>query len=157
VVVLLICLVLVVVAIVVVIRLLLAELARSAAYRHAVTRDPRLDYRYAVNPGAAKAPVSASRSNSRLAANRPGEPPFATPAPYAVDQPAYVEEGGLLVDVAPRPRQREVGRVTKVVWWRRLRSGTALMLLVALLGIATAALVGAIALFFAFVLEQAIN
>ena len=153
VVVLLICLVLVVVAIVVVIRLLLAELGRSAAYRHAATRDARLDYRGPVNLVATKAPVSASRS----AARRPGEPPHATPAPYPVDQPAYVEEGGLLVDIGAQPRQREVGRVTKVVWWRRLRSGTALVLLVALLGIATAALVGAIALFFAFVLEQAIN
>jgi hypothetical protein len=153
VVVLLICLVLVVVAIVVVIRLLLAELARSAAYRHSAPRDPGFGYATAVKPGGAKAPVSASRA----AARPPAAMGVVTAAPVAYDESDLRHEGGLLVETGPRPRQREVGKVTKVVWWRRLRSGTALMVLVGVLGVATAALIGAIVLFFAFVLEQAIN
>jgi hypothetical protein len=68
-----------------------------------------------------------------------------------------VDEGGLLVEVAPAPRQREIRQVTKVYWWRRLRSGTALVALVALLGVATAAAIGAVVLVLAFVVEQAIN
>jgi hypothetical protein len=44
-----------------------------------------------------------------------------------------------------------------VVWWRRLRSGTALVFLVVLLGVAAAAVVGAVVLFIAFVVERAIS
>jgi hypothetical protein len=154
VVVLLICLVLVVVAIVVVIRLLLAELARSSAFRQVTPRDQALDYG-SVKPAEAKVPVSAVRAAGRAGAARgPDRLPV---APVASDGADVYQDGSLLLEVSPRPRSREVGRVTKVVWWRRLRSGTALVLLVALLGAATAAVIGAIVLFFAFVLEQAIN
>jgi hypothetical protein len=155
VVVLLICLVLVVVAIVVVIRLLLAELARSAAYRQVTPRDHAFDYQRSVDPAEAKVPVSAVRAAARAPSGRTVE--RLPVEPGAPDGGPLYQDGGLLLEVPARPRTREVGRVTKVVWWRRLRSGTALVLLVALLGAATAALIGAIVLFFAFVLEQAIN
>jgi hypothetical protein len=145
VVVLLICLVLVVVAIVVVIRLLLAELARSAAYRQPVTRVSALDDRRSVNSDPAKVRVSHGTATGAVAVTG------------AAGLTEIVDEGGLLVEVAPAPRQREIRQVTKVYWWRRLRSGTALVALVALLGVATAAAIGAVVLVLAFVVEQAIN
>jgi hypothetical protein len=143
VVVLLICLVLVVVAIVVVIRLLLAELARSAAYRQPVTRGPVPDPQPAVNRSSSKNPVRPT-----VAAG----PPLGTPS-----RTEYVDEGGLLVETPERPRAREVRQVTHVYWWRRLRSGTALFALVAVLGVATAATIGAIVLVLALIVEQAIK
>lgn len=143
-VVLLICLVLVVVAIVVVIRLLLAELARSAAYRQPVARGAVLDDRFTVNPSSAKTPV---RPRTGVAGTQMS----------AADPSEFTAEGGLLVEVPHRPRQREVRQVTRVYWWRRLRSGTALIALVALLGVATAAAIGAIVLVLALIVEQAIK
>lgn len=139
----------------VVVRLLLAELARSAAYRHTARHEPALGYTTTANRDGAKAPVSAARAAYRAPVAAGPAPVIVAPA--AGDEVELRTEGDLLVEAGPRPRAREVGRVAKVAWWRRLRSGTALVLLVALLGVATAAVVGAIALFFAFVLEQAIN
>lgn len=147
---------LVVIAIGVVIRLLVAELARSAAPPTVQVSSATFADHRTVERAATKAPVSAVRAADRSGVRRPVEVP---PAPRAgVDEgPDLVADGDLLIEVAPRPRSRDVRRVTKVAWWRRLRSGTALALLVALLGVATAAVIGAIVLFFAFVLEQAIN
>lgn len=157
-VVLLICLVLVVIAIAVVIRLLVAELARSADHRRSTT-EPAYEPR-AVQPVRTKAPVSpAVRAADRPAPVRVAAP-SATEAATVTSLPddaPLVEDGDLLIEVAPRPRRGELGRVTKVRWWRRLRSGTALAVLVALLGVATAGVIGAIVLVLAFVLEQAIS
>jgi hypothetical protein len=155
---LLICLVLVVVAIVVVFRLLLAELARTAAYRQAQGRGQGQEPgQYEVNRGGAKGPVSPTgarpmaRSELVAAGGLPAGPPMYR-APY---DPVYAD-GALGVDEG-RPRRHEVAQATQVVWWRRLRSGTALVFLVVLLGVAAAAVVGAVVLFIAFVVERAIS
>lgn len=146
---LLISLVVVLVAIVVVVRLLLAELARTAAYRQQNAGTAGVPGTRSVQPMAAKAGVSATASSASLAV---GPPPGGAAGSVLTAPPPPVGD-----DVEPIARRREVERAVRPPWWRRLRSGTALVLLVALLGTATAGVVGAIALFIAFVFDQALR
>ena len=60
--------------------------------------------------------------------------------------------------IAPRdPDPVVVGRKAYVQWWERVRAAVALVVLVVLLGLATAAAVGALFFVGGFVLEQIVG
>lgn len=68
------------------------------------------------------------------------------------------EHVGHSLGIAPRgPDPVVVGRKAYVQWWERIRAAVALVVLVVLLGLATAAAVGALFFVGGFVLEQIVG
>ncbi|MCU0272681.1 MAG: hypothetical protein MUE34_05550 [Acidimicrobiales bacterium] len=70
----------------------------------------------------------------------------------------HTEGVGHSFGIAPRdPDPVVVGRKAYVQWWERVRAAVALVVLVVLLGLATAAAVGALFFVGGFVLEQIVG
>jgi hypothetical protein len=149
--------VLVLVAIGIVVRLLIAEMAKPAQGQAKTVRKtvPAAGY-----PSRAAAPVAVGAGAVAVGASRTAVAgaggAVATAAPG----------GGVAVLDAPKTtrtrkaRMRDVverGEGVRISPWRRMRSGVSLVVLVALLGMAAAAVVGGVVLLIALALEQAIN
>jgi hypothetical protein len=158
VVVLLIAIIIVVVAIVVVLRLLLAELARIAALRDAQARNAI--ERPSGNRLGGKAGVSALEAGS--AAGAAGT--VVTVERAVLEAKAVeIETGdgaGLVpstVDAPRHVRTRDILKLTPISGWKKIRSGASLMALVLVLGVTTAALIGALGVLVYVALERAIT
>lgn len=171
-VILLVAIVVVVVAIVVVFRLLLAELARTgsgsgttqanrAVGKAGVSATPFAAVgaagRVAVGDPEQAADIEQLEAELRARAAELEERELEAERELAAARQQLAAAEGQLVDETVPVRTRDIGRLLRASGWRRVRSGTVLVVLVALLGVATAALVGLLGLLIALALERAVS
>jgi hypothetical protein len=146
--------VLVLVAIGIVVRLLIAEMAKPAQGQAKTIRK--------VVP----ASTVGTTSRAPMGAVGAGAAAGGTMVAASGGGVAYSSGGVAVLDAPVTARDRRKMRMRDVVErgegvrispWRRMRSGVSLMVLVAVLGLASAAVVGGIVLLIGLALEQAIN